>query len=200
MTRDKTEQLRLIQAHGAGAVSLKHLVAEQARLGANLRAAEAALRSTQLKFEDIRTTFGRALELAGNCHRAYREATPEVRRMFDQLFFQRILVDNGDGQAHVSGSTIASPFGVFLTDDLVNARGKARPATVAQTANEAPNHLLDDLEASWRSSESRTFVSLAQGSKDDVMAALLGRISNPSLAAAIERLAESYRGPGPAKP
>ena len=66
--RIETEQLRLIQAHGAGAVSLKHLVAEQARLKADMRAAEAALRSTQLKFEDIRTTFGRALDPAGDCH------------------------------------------------------------------------------------------------------------------------------------
>jgi len=99
--RIETEQLRLVQAHGAGAVSLKHLVAEQARLKADLRAAEAALRSTQLKFEDIRTTFGRALDLAADCHQAYVTATPEVRRMFDQLFFDRILVDDGDGQARV---------------------------------------------------------------------------------------------------
>ena len=44
------------------------LAAEQARLKADMRAAEAALRSTQLKFEDIRTTFGRALDPASDCH------------------------------------------------------------------------------------------------------------------------------------
>jgi site-specific DNA recombinase len=167
--RIEAEQLRLIQAHGAGAVPLKHLIAEQHRLNAELRNAEAALRSTQLKFEDIRTTFERALDLAADCHRAYREATPEVRRMFDQLFFQRILIDDGDGQAHVSSSTIASPFGAFLTNDLLLAPEKTKQPIPARTSNEAPSHLFDELEAAWASSEPRT-VSLAQGSKDDVMA------------------------------
>ena len=172
--RIETEQLRLIQAHGAGAVSLKHLVAEQARLKTDMRAAEAALRSTQLKFEDIRTTFGRALDLAGDYHVAYVTATPEVRRMFDQLFFERILVEDGDGTARVSGSTIASPFGAFLTDDLLKTPGKAAAPTLAQTPNDAPDRLLVDLRASWESSEPQTFVLAGQGSKDLVMAERAG--------------------------
>ena len=92
--------------------------------------------------------------------------------MFDQLFFQRILVDDGDGRARVSGSTIASPFGAFLSDELVTP-GKVGTGAHAREAHRTrpPIRLLVDLEASWRSSEPRTFVSsLAQGSKDDVMA------------------------------
>jgi hypothetical protein len=34
-------------------------------------------------------------------------------------------VDDGDGQARVSGSTIASPFGAFLTDNLLKTPANA---------------------------------------------------------------------------
>ena len=165
--RIETEQLRLVQAHGAGAVPLKLLVGEQERLASELRTAEAALRSTQLQFADIRATFAAALDKAGDPHGAYVEATPEVRRKMDQLFFKRILIDDGETPS-VSAATVAGPFGAFLTDDLFSRPSKS--ATHSQTTTEAPSRLVDDLEASWRSSEPRTFVLAGQGSKDLVMA------------------------------
>lgn len=110
--------------------------------------------------------------------------------MFDQLFFERILVEAGDGTARVSGSTIASPFGAFLTDDLLKTPGKAAAPTLAQTPNEAPDRLLVDLRASWESSEPQTFVLAGQGSKDLAMAGRQGRPANPepNLERLIQRL------------
>jgi len=137
--RIEAEQLRLIQAHGAGAVPLKHLIGEQERLRAALRSAEAALRSTQLKFDDIRRTFGQALTLARDCYEAYKRATPVVRRMFDQLFFERLLVT----ESEVSGAVLARPFADLLANDLLGELSNP------QKAKTAPVALLSDLEDSW---------------------------------------------------
>ncbi len=110
------EQLRLIQAHGAGAVPIKHLITEQDRLRLELRAVEAALRSTERNFADIQATLMKALDLASDCHRAYELATPDLRRLMDQGFFERILIEDGE----VSGSVLSAPFADLLADDLLD--------------------------------------------------------------------------------
>lgn len=186
--RIELEQLRLIQAHGAGAVPLPLLVKEQDRLRRELRVAEKTLRSTQLKFEDIRANFERALTWASDCQTAYQQAPPDVRRQMDQIFFEDVRIDTVDGEPTVVGSTIAEPYGVFLTTKLTDdeeATGATQEAP--QNEEETLGRLLGDLRASWRSSEAQAFVSLAQGSKDEVMAGGAHKEPGVSVVASSER-------------
>jgi site-specific DNA recombinase len=166
--RIETEQLRLIQAHGAGAVPLKLLVSEQERLKTELRAAEAALRSTDLNFEDIRRTSEQALELAGNCHQAYQRANGEVRRMFDQLFFEKLLIDDIDG-TRVTGAVLSGPYADLLADDLLKSVAPSRNEQGAQIT-------LAHLGASWAgpSEPQPELVFSGQGSKELRMAERVG--------------------------
>jgi site-specific DNA recombinase len=161
--RIEQEQLRLVQAHSAGAVPLKHLVSEQDRLKRELRAAENALRSTDLKFEDVRRTLDRALELAGDCHAAYQQANGEVRRMFDQAFFEKVLVTEGE----VVGSVLTQPFADLLAKDLLDDCEAPN-----ENGSRADSEALAHLGATWDvPSEPRPeLVFSGQGSKETKMA------------------------------
>jgi hypothetical protein len=105
----------------------------------------------------VRGTFERALHLAGDCYQAYVLATPEVRRMFDQVFFERIHVSDDDG-AWVSGAILSPEYALLLADDLLE---DLKPAGAA--AEDALQHLA----ASWGPSEPQpTSLFLGQGSKE----------------------------------
>jgi site-specific DNA recombinase len=167
--RIETEQLRLIQAHGAGAVPLKHLIAEQERLARELRAAQAALASTQLQFADIQRTLDQALELAGDCHAAYQQATPETRRLFDQTFFERLLISDGE----VTASVLAQPFAGLMAEDLLRALDE--PSKAARHGQHATGDL-QAIAASWNgpSEPQPASVFSGQGSKELDMAEGVG--------------------------
>ena len=114
--------------------------------------------------------------------------------MFDQLIFKRILVEDADHTVRVNGSTIASPFGAFLADPPTTEEPAVSVST--RTKNEASSRLLDDLEASWRSSEPQTFVLAGRGSKDDVMAEREG--FEPSVGCSPHTISSRARSAAPA--
>jgi hypothetical protein len=112
--RLKGEQKKLLDAHYAGAVPLDLLKSEQTRISAELLWAEERLATVNQDFERVQDSLRRTLELASDCEAAYRDAGPDIRRLFNQAFFRRLLIDEDCG---VVGD-LAPPFDTLLGDEL----------------------------------------------------------------------------------
>ncbi len=56
------------------------------------------------EFGQIEENLNVALELASDCLEAYRQASPTVRRLFNQAFFTQLLIDD-DGEVRTELAT-----------------------------------------------------------------------------------------------
>ena len=120
------ERLKLIQAHYAGAVPLDLLKSEQDRIRREMDSITEQIHLTESDFDRIAANLDRALNLAGNVERAYLFATPSVRRLYNQLMFTKLLIEDGD----VAGAEFAEPFASLMVHDLVERiRDSATPST-----------------------------------------------------------------------
>lgn len=88
-----SEQMRLLQAHYAGAVPLDLLKSEQDRITRQLAAIEVRLSAASIEFDLLEQALKSSLDLAVAAYSAYLRATPSERRLLNQAFFTRILVD-----------------------------------------------------------------------------------------------------------
>lgn len=127
------ERRKLLEAHYAGALPLDLLKEEQDRIAKALNDAEQRLTAAQIVFETIENTLKRCLAFLADCHTAYRDASPQVRRQLNQAVFERFLVDDHGTEAEPTG-----PFSILLQPDLlVEQHPKATP-TPEQTKQLAP--------------------------------------------------------------
>ena len=101
----EAEQLRLVRAHGAGAVPLKILKSEQLRLAKELDDAQRCLTALGTAYVTGERIINLALDLIRDCQAAYRMADPETRRQFNLVFFERIFVDD-----ELITTELATPF------------------------------------------------------------------------------------------
>ena len=127
-TRLTNERTKLLQAHYAGAIPLDLLKSEQDRIGQQLTAVEARLRTTAARFDEMARNLARALDLLGNCHDAYQRATDRERRLFNQALFTHIYVEE-DGVT----VDLAKPFGGLL-DHASNGPNDGPSPSVAAPA------------------------------------------------------------------
>lgn len=90
------EQQRLLQAHYADAIPLDLLKREQDRIRRSLteNARQAELLRTDL--EATERTLRLALDMVDNCARAYRLADGHIKKLFNQVFFERLEVIDDD--------------------------------------------------------------------------------------------------------
>jgi site-specific DNA recombinase len=109
------QRTKLLEAHYADAIPLDLLKLEQERISREVAEAERVLAARQVAFTEIEDTLEKALGLAADCQRAYREAGPQVRRLFNQAFFKKLLVDGGG----VRGGELTDGFAELLAEDLV---------------------------------------------------------------------------------
>ena len=105
---------RFLQAHYADAIPLELLKTEQDRIKAQLAKLEERLAATDQRHADTEANLKAALALAGDCYAAYCGATKAVKRLFNQVFFTRIYVDEGDGVR----SELAPPFDLLLNNEV----------------------------------------------------------------------------------
>lgn len=103
------ERVTLLRAHLAGAVPLDLLKAEQDRIAREMAQADETIQATGTQFREIETTVTLAVNVVGDANAVYLQASPMVRRRFNQAFFTRIDVFR-DGQT----SELASPFRELL--------------------------------------------------------------------------------------
>jgi hypothetical protein len=118
----REERKKLLHAHYADALPLELLKEEQDRITCELNQAESVLASARANFARIEAMYNKALDLATDCQRAYELADPKLRRMFNQVFWKSMKVD----QKRVVGGDLSDPFAALLAEDLV--RGYTREA------------------------------------------------------------------------
>ncbi len=112
------EQAKLLQAHYADAISLDVMRSEQARITRGLAQAEERLTALDSSHDKVIGNLQRALDLAGDCGRAYAEAPDDIRRAMNQALFTAIYVEDDQ---HVRGE-LAEPFKTIL-DGFVTVEG-----------------------------------------------------------------------------
>jgi hypothetical protein len=85
------EREKLLRAYYADAIDVQTLKREQARLNSEVAQAEEQLATDGDKLKQATEV----IDLARNCAASYREARPDVRKMWNRAFFRTIRVKNG---------------------------------------------------------------------------------------------------------
>ncbi len=109
-----------MEAHYAGAVPVDLLGQEQERIAKALQKVSSQLAATSLEFEAVERNLQLALDLTVDCGAAYRDAPDDVKRMFNQAFFEKVLVIQDDpsaGDIRVEAK-FREPFDPFLGNEL----------------------------------------------------------------------------------
>jgi hypothetical protein len=108
------ERSKLLEAHSADAVPLELLKSEQHRIAQELDSIDSQLTATNDHEAQVETNLSQALDLASDCHQAYLTAPPPIRRRFNQIFFDKLYIDD---DSHVR-SQLAAPFDTLLDNDI----------------------------------------------------------------------------------
>lgn len=104
--RLETESEKLLAAHFADAIDLPTLKKHQDRIRIGLSDIDTRLATHHEEYATSRAHLNRALRLLADCHRLYRDSPPELRRLANQAFFERICITD-DEQIK---ATLAEPF------------------------------------------------------------------------------------------
>jgi site-specific DNA recombinase len=108
------EREKLLRLHYADAVPLDLFKQDQKRIMRELKDARDQLAAVSFQFDVIERNLRKALRLAEDCHAAYEEAAPEVRRLFNQAFFEKLTVHPDGEITH----ELAKPFRTLLDPQL----------------------------------------------------------------------------------
>ena len=138
------ERTKLLEAHYAGAIPLDLLGTEQKRISRSLEIIAAKIAETDDHQTLIEANLRRALDLASDCHSAYRRAPPPVRRLFNQVFFNKLYIADAD----TITSELATPFNLLLPRAAGNsARGTLSHNTPIETIVKGAKETLRAVEA-----------------------------------------------------
>jgi hypothetical protein len=116
------EREKLLRAYYADAIDVETLKREQSRIHAEVAEAEAGLTIDGERLKQAKQIIDLALGLAKNCAASYRKARPEVRKMWNQAFFRKVLVREGRVASHEYKEPFASLLGSH-NDRIVELRG-----------------------------------------------------------------------------
>ena len=92
-TNIEDKRRRLMHAHYEGAVPLELLKEEQTQLTAELDHIERQLTAYQADIAEVRQRLAQALDLLEDCHRLYTAAPAHLKKLLNQVFFDRVLVN-----------------------------------------------------------------------------------------------------------
>ena len=92
-TNIEDRRRRLLHAHYEGAVPLDLLKEEQAKLTSELGQIERQLTAYQADAAEVRQHLTQALDLLEDCHRLYQAAPNHLKKLLNQVFFERVLVN-----------------------------------------------------------------------------------------------------------
>ncbi|MGH3991134.1 MAG: hypothetical protein ACRDSN_01560, partial [Pseudonocardiaceae bacterium] len=108
------ERKKLLHAYDAGAVPVDLLRQEQGRLATETAQAQRHLEASEQSFGEVQATLDKALDLLGNCERAYRKAPGHLRRQWNQALFERLLIYDD----RVEEADVAEPFATLSDPSL----------------------------------------------------------------------------------
>ena len=113
-TRLEEEQLRVLQAHYAGAVPLDLLKKEQDRISAALETIEHRITAHHGEYADARANLDDSLDLLEHAAEVYARCDDANRRLCHQAFFKAIYIDeDNDGKVGY-----ATPFDALTDREL----------------------------------------------------------------------------------
>ena len=92
-TNIEDRRRRLLHAHYEGAVPLDLLKEEQAKLSTELNQIERQLTAYKADAAEVHQHLTQALDLLEDCHRLYTAAPAHLKKLLNQVFFERILVN-----------------------------------------------------------------------------------------------------------
>ena len=92
-TNIEDRRRRLLHAHYEGAVPLDLLKEEQAELSTELNQIERQLAAYQADAAAVRQYLTQALDLLEDCHRLYTAAPAHLKKLLNQVFFDRVRVN-----------------------------------------------------------------------------------------------------------
>ncbi len=186
LARLDAEREKLLKAHYAEAVPLDLLKREQARIGNEMAATQAALGRLNTELGSVERGLDQALTLVADCHRLYQAAPPHIRRQLNQAVFERIFVEDGD----VPTGQLASPFGELLElAERTDAKEWGSEEQLKRYLRTAPVERTStrDVEAAIRrilaENEERAVLADDPGKSENPGPSLLGQGSNVALLA-----------------
>ena len=106
-TNIEDRRRRLLHAHYEGAIPLDLLKEEQAELTSELNHIERQLTAYKADAAEVRQHLAQALDLLEDCHRLYTAAPAHLKKLLNQVFFQRVLVNplvDEDGRVVMPGA------------------------------------------------------------------------------------------------
>ncbi|MDQ1574866.1 MAG: site-specific recombinase, partial [Microbacteriaceae bacterium] len=137
---------KLLDSHLDGVVPADLYAAEQSGISLQLSSIEERLSTMTIKFSELENNLVSAMELLENCYEAYRRASDDIRRRFNQALFVRILVD----QAGEIRTELAQPFEMILSTNRLqlttNAGEKEEPPAKISLVEGSRDELLVPLE------------------------------------------------------
>ena len=92
-TNIEDKRRRLMHAHYEGAIPLDLLKEEQTQLTSELNHIERQLAAYQADITEVWQRLTQALDLLEDCHRLYQAAPPHLKKLLNQVFFERVLVN-----------------------------------------------------------------------------------------------------------
>ena len=105
-TNIEDKRRRLMHAHYEGAVPLELLREEQTQFTSELDHIERKLAAYQADITEVRQRLTQALDLLEDCHRLYTAAPAHLKKLLNQVFFERVLVNplvDEDGRVILPG-------------------------------------------------------------------------------------------------
>ncbi len=108
------ERDKLMQAHYGGAIPLDVLKAEQDRIASAMGRIASRIEASTSHFDIVEGNLRKALDLLEDCATAYSCAPDHIKRMFNQAFFKKILVNPDLGIR----AELAPPFDNLLSPEL----------------------------------------------------------------------------------
>ena len=102
----RREQQQLLQAHYAGAIPLDLLKSEQDRITRSLTGVSRALEKLSRDADITKAHLTAALDLLEDCAATYRAAPAHIKKLMNQAFFEKVLInpdpgmDRGDTAVH----------------------------------------------------------------------------------------------------
>jgi site-specific DNA recombinase len=113
------ERRRLARGVVSGAIPEDLAREEQDRITAELKQATAVLHTAEMIYARIEQTLITALAYVGRVNDVYRLGGPQVRRLANQFFFDKLLLSRDDNdQIQVTGSILHEPWATLLSEDF----------------------------------------------------------------------------------
>ena len=129
------EQQRLLQAHYADAIPLELLKAEQDRIARTLVQIDKEQAALAGDIAEARLNLEKMLDLLEGCEDIYRSLPEHLRRLMNQAFFDRVLVDlDDDQQTPKLTADLAEPLGMLMSQFRAIGATSGEPAPEHETS------------------------------------------------------------------